>query len=45
MKFAKGMIIGTAIAAGITLMCSEGMINKKRIMRKAKMIAKKMGMW
>ena len=31
MKFAKGMIIGTAIAAGITLMCSEGMINKKRI--------------
>lgn len=43
MKFVKGMILGTAIAAGMAIMYNEGMMNKKRIMRKGKEIAKKMG--
>ena len=43
MKFVKGMILGTAIAAGMALMYNEGMMNKKRIMRKGKELAKKMG--
>lgn len=29
MKFVKGMIIGTAIAAGMAIMYNEGMMNKK----------------
>ena len=41
MKFVKGMILGTAIAAGMAIMYNEGMMNKKRIMRKGKEIAKK----
>ena len=43
MKFVKGMILGTAIAAGMALMYNEGMMNKKRIMRKGKELAKKVG--
>ena len=43
MKFIKGMIIGTAIAAGMAIMYNEGMMNKKRIMKKGRDIAKKMG--
>lgn len=43
MKFVKGMIIGSLVVAGVTMMYSEGMMNKKRIMRKGRQIAKKMG--
>ena len=43
MKFVKGMILGTMVAAGMAIMYNEGMMNKKRIMRKGKEIAKKMG--
>ena len=43
MKFVKGMILGTAIAAGIAIMYNDGMMNKKRMMRKGKELAKKMG--
>ena len=43
MKFVKGMILGTAIAAGIAVMYNEGMMNKKRIMKKGRELAKKMG--
>ena len=43
MKFVKGMIIGTMVAAGMAIMYNEGMMNKKRIMRKGKEIAKKIG--
>lgn len=43
MKFVKGMIIGTAIAAGVALMYNDGMINKRRMMKKGKQLAKKMG--
>lgn len=43
MKFVKGMIIGSLVVAGVTMMLSEGMMNKKIIMRKGRQIAKKMG--
>ena len=43
MKFFKGMIIGTAIATGMAIMYNEGMMNKKRIMKRGREIAKKMG--
>ena len=36
MKFVKGMIVGTAIAAGVALMYNDGMMNKKRIMKRGK---------
>ena len=44
MKFVKGMIIGSMVAIGATMMWSEGMMNKRKIMRKGRQIAKKMGM-
>ena len=43
MKFVKGMILGTAIAAGMAIMYNEGMMNKKRVMKKGRELAKKMG--
>ena len=42
MKFIKGMILGTAIAAGMVIMYNDGMMNKKRIMKRGKELAKKM---
>ena len=30
MKLVKGIVIGSAITAAAYMMCSEGMINKKR---------------
>lgn len=43
MKFVKGMIIGTAIATGVALMYNDGMMNKKRIIKRGRQLAKKMG--
>ena len=43
MKFIRGMLIGTAIATGMAFMYNEGMMNKKRIIKKGKEFAKKMG--
>jgi len=43
MKFIKGMVIGTMLAAGMAIMYNDGMMNRKRIMRKGKKIAKKIG--
>ena len=44
MKFVKGLLIGTMVSAGIALAYSESMgINKKKIMKKGKQMAKKMG--
>ena len=43
MKFVKGMILGTAITAGMAVIYSEGMMNKKRMMKKGKELAKKIG--
>ena len=34
MKFVKGMMIGLGIGAGAAIMYSEGMMNKKVIMKK-----------
>ncbi len=42
MKFIKGMILGTALAAGMVIMYNDGMMNKKRIMKKGKELARKM---
>lgn len=43
MKFVKGMLIGTMVAAGMAMMYNDGMMNKKRIMRRGKKLAKKLG--
>ena len=43
MKFVKGIILGTAITAGVALMYNEGMMNKKKIMKKGRQLAKKIG--
>lgn len=45
MKFIKGMMIGTLISAGVLMMYNEGnnMMNKKKMMKKGKQFAKKMG--
>ena len=45
MKFLKGILVGTAIATGVTMMYSERMINKKKIMKAGKQMAKKMGIY
>jgi len=46
MKFIKGMMIGGLLTTGLVMMYAEsnGMMNKKRMMRKGRQIAKKMGM-
>ena len=45
MKFVKGMMIGTLISAWVLMMYNEGnnMINKKKMIKKGKQFAKKMG--
>ena len=45
MKFIKGMLIGGLITTGIVVMYAEstGMMNKKKMMKKGKQLAKKMG--
>ena len=43
MKFVKGMIRGPAIAAGMAMMYNDGMMNKKKIMKRGKQLAKKIG--
>lgn len=43
MKFAKGMLIGTIVAAGVAMMYSDGMMNKKKIMKRGRQLAKKIG--
>ena len=44
MKFVKGMVIGSIVSAGIIMLCNDNMnVNKKRIIRKGKQYAKKIG--
>jgi len=45
MKFIKGMVMGTLISAGAIMMYTEstGIMNKNRLMKKGKKMAKKMG--
>ena len=35
MRMVKGIIIGSAITAAAYMMCSEGMINKRKMMKQA----------
>lgn len=43
MKFTKGMILGGMVTAGIMLMYTENKMNTKKLMKKGKQLAKKMG--
>ncbi len=44
MKFIKGMVMGTLISAGMMMMYTESTgMNKKKMMKKGKQMAKKMG--
>ncbi|MBR3162516.1 MAG: hypothetical protein IKF17_00225 [Clostridia bacterium] len=44
MKFIKGMVMGTLISAGVMMMYTENSgMNKKKMMKKGKQMAKKMG--
>lgn len=45
MKFVKGMLIGGIVTAGIAMMYAETMgQSKRKMMRKGKQLAKRMGM-
>lgn len=44
MKFIKGVMIGGLLTTGLVMMYTEtGMMNKKKMMKKGKQFAKKMG--
>ncbi len=44
MKFIKGVMIGGLVTTGLVMMYAEtGMMNKKKMMKKGKQLAKKMG--
>lgn len=40
MKFVKGIVIGSAVTATAWMLYSEGMLNKKRIMRGCRKLKK-----
>lgn len=42
MKFVKGIILGTIVSAGVALIADSTM-NKRKIMKKGRKLAKKMG--
>lgn len=45
MKFIKGMLIGGLMSAGIAMMYADSMTNsKKKMIKKGRQFAKKMGM-
>ena len=45
MKFVKGMLIGGIVTAGIAMMYAETMgQSKRKMMKKGKQVAKRMGM-
>lgn len=44
MKFVKGVMIGGLITTGLLMMYNEpNMMNKKKVMKKGRQLAKKMG--
>ena len=43
MKFVKGMVLGSVIAAGVAIMYNEGVMDPKKIARKGRKMAKKIG--
>lgn len=44
MKLIKGMIIGSAVTATAYVMYTEGIVNRKKIMKQCRRWANKMGM-
>lgn len=44
MKFVKGLVVGGLITTSVWMVCSENGISTKKITRKGKQWAKKMGM-
>lgn len=44
MKFVKGLVVGGLITTGVLMVCAENGISTKKITRKGKQWAKKMGM-
>ena len=45
MRFVKGMLVGGILTAGVAMMYAESMgQSKRKMMRKGKQIAKRMGM-
>ena len=45
MKFIKGVMIGGLLTTGLVMMYTEtGMMNKKKMMKKGKQFARKMGL-
>ena len=46
MKMMKGLMLGTLLTVGTMMYFSEGMhINKKKMLKKGKQMAKKMGIY
>ena len=43
MKFVKGMMIGGLITTGVIMMWNENVMSTKKITKKGKKLAKKMG--
>ena len=43
MKFVKGMVIGTVITAGALMMYADGGVNKRRILKRGRQLARKIG--
>lgn len=43
MKFTKGMILGGMITAGMMMMYADNNINTKKMMKKGKQFARKLG--
>ena len=44
MNFMKGMLVGTILSAGVIYMMNEKDMTKKKIVKKGKQFARKMGM-
>lgn len=44
MKFMKGILVGSLISAGVIYMMSENDGSKKKMIKKGKQFARKMGM-
>ncbi|MDR0978367.1 MAG: hypothetical protein LBL91_00185 [Lachnospiraceae bacterium] len=43
MKFVKGLIIGTVVSAGVAMMYTDTMGSRKKLIRKGRQMAKKIG--
>lgn len=42
MKFVKGMVMGSAVTVTMWMLYSEGLLNKKRIMKECRKLKKQM---